>query len=289
MVPKAPVASRAPPARHTGAVVDRRRRRWWWIAAGAVVVVGVGTFVLLRFVFLRDSTTAVSSDEVLARYRASSTVAATPTTGAAAMSLPAPGVYQYTTSGSEHIDALGGTTHDYPATTTITVTSSGCGVQSRWDALQERWNTRQLCLADGGIVSGAYTDFHRFYGQDDRTDWTCAPAYVLVPPAPAAGALWHGTCDDGDGTKEATTLSVMGLEDVTVSGVTVPAVHVRRVEDDTATDGTAHTTTDQWFDARSGLVLREVATSSSTTSTLVGQVHYTEQYELKILSLDPQR
>ena len=40
----------------------------------------------------------------------------------------------------------------------------------------------------------------------------------------------------------------------------MPAVHVQRVEDDMATDGTAHTTTDQWFDARSGLVLREVAT-----------------------------
>jgi hypothetical protein len=257
--------------------------------AGAVVIVGVASFVLLRFVFLRDSTTTVSSDEVLARYRASSTVAATATTGTSSVSLPAPGVYRYATTGSEHIDALGGTTHDYPASTTITVTPSGCGVQVRWDALQERWNTRELCIAEGGMVSGAYTDFHRFYGRDDRTDWTCAPAYVLVPAAPAAGASWHGTCDDGHGTKEETSLSVVGLEDVNVGGVTVPAIHVQRVEDDTAADGTAHTTTDQWFDTRSGLVLREVATSSSTTSTFVGKVHYTEQYELKILSLEPQR
>jgi len=258
--------------------------------AGAVVVVGVGTFALLRFVFLRDTTTTLSSDEVLARYRASTTVAAaSPTTAASSLSLPAAGVYQYTTTGSEHIDALGGTTHDYPATTTITVTPSGCGVQVRWDVLQERWNTRELCLGDGGIVSGTYTDFHRFYGQDDRADWTCAPAYVLVPAAPAAGASWHGSCDDGHGTTEATSVSVVGLENVTVGGVTVPAVHLQRVEDDTATDGTAHSTTDQWFDTRAGLVLREVATSSSTTSTFVGDVHYTEQYELKIISLDPQR
>ena len=82
---------------------------------------------------------------------------------------------------------------------------------------------------------------------------------------------------------------MVALEDVTVGATPMPAVHVQRVEDDVAKDGTAHTTTDQWFDARSGLVLREVATSSSTTSTFMGDVHYTEQYELKILSLDPQR
>jgi hypothetical protein len=267
-----------------------RRRRWWWIGAGAVVVVAVGVFLVVRLVFLHDTTTALAPDEALSRYRASSTVAAAATTAAStALTLPAPGVYRYATTGSEHVDALGGTTHSYPATTTVTVTPSGCGVQVRWDALQERWNTRELCLGDGGIVSGAYTDFHRFYGQDDRTDWTCSPPYVLVPNTAVAGAAWSGTCADGHGTSESTSLSVVALESVTVGEVAVPAVHVQRVEDDVATDGTAHSTTDQWFDARSGLVLREVATSSSTTSTFVGDVHYAEQYELKISSLDPQR
>jgi len=271
-------------------MVARRRRRWWWIGAGAVVVAAVGAFVVVRFVLLHDTTTTLGPDEALARYRASSTVAASVTSGApAALTLPAPGVYRYTTTGSEHVDALGGTTHTYPATTTVTVTPAGCGVQVRWDALQERWNTRQLCLGDGGIVSGAYTDFHRFYGQDDRSDWTCSPPYALVPAVPAVGASWTGTCAEPDGATEATALSSVALEDVTVGAAAVPAVHVQRVEDDVAKGGTAHTTTDQWFDARSGLVLREVATSSSTTSTFMGDVHYTEQYELEILSLDPQR
>jgi hypothetical protein len=271
-------------------MVVRRRRRWWWLVVGGVVVVAAVAFVLVKFVFLHDTTTALSPEDALARYRASSTVAAAPATaGGAALALPAPGVYHYTTTGSEHIDALGGTTHTYPAVTTVTVTPAGCGVQTRWDALQERWNARQLCLGDGGIVSGAYTDFHRFFGQDDRSDWTCAPAYTLVPAAPAAGANWSGSCADGKGTAEQTTLSVVGLEDVTVAGQPVAAVHVRRVEVDTGADTTSSTTTDQWFDASRGLVLREAATSTSTTSSLVGKVHYSEQYELTITSLDPQR
>ncbi len=66
------------------------------------------------------------------------------------------------------------------------------------------------------------------------------------------------------------------------------AVHVQRVEKDTATDGTALSTTDQWLDPRSGLVLREVASSSSTTASPIGDVHYTEQYELTLTSLTPQ-
>jgi hypothetical protein len=271
-------------------MVAHHRRRWIWIVAGGVVLAGVGAFVLVRFVFLHDTTTALSPGDALARYRASSTVATSPATSAAsARSLPAPGVYRYATTGSEHVDALGGTTHSYPASTTVTVTPAGCGIQTRWDALQERWNSRQLCLDDSGIVTGTYTDFHRFYGQDDRGDWTCTPPYVLVPAASTPGASWTGTCADGKGTTESTSLSVVAMEDVVAAGQHVATVHMRRVEDDVGKDTTAHTSTDQWFDVRTGLVVREAATSSSTTSTFMGDVHYTEQYELTITSLDPQR
>src|SRR3954469_17338562 len=90
------VGHRARPAgRHTGAMVARRRRRWWWIGAGAVVV-AAGAFVIVRFVLLHDTTTALGPDEAIARYRASSTVATSVTSGApTALTLPTPGVYRY--------------------------------------------------------------------------------------------------------------------------------------------------------------------------------------------------
>src|SRR6516162_346821 len=172
-------------------MTTRARRRWWWLA-GAVLVVLVAAVVIARFVVYRDTTTALAPNTALNRYRASTTPVPESTTSvttsaaptaAAAIQLPAPGVYHYATTGQEHIDALGGTSHTYPATTTITITPAGCGVQTRWDALQERWMSRQLCLGTGGIVTGAYTDFHRFYGQDDRADWTCQPPYVIFPSA----------------------------------------------------------------------------------------------------------
>ena len=275
-------------------------RRWWWIVAGGVLVAVVVAFVVVRFVVLRDTTTTISSDDVLARFRASTTTTstsspATPSTTSATtaptpvLAPPQPGVYQYATSGHEHVDALGGTTHDYPATTTITVTDEGCGVQQRWDVLQERWSSRQLCVTADGVVSGGYTDFHRFFGQDDRADWTCTPPYVLVPTRPEAGASWPGACTDGSGTAEATTITVVGLEPVTVGGTTVPAVHIQRVEQDTGGDTTASTTTDSWLDVASGLLLKEQASSTSTTSSPIGDVHYSEQYELTLTALQPQR
>src|SRR5262245_29067522 len=109
MVLKGALATVSP--RRTGARqyvdgVARRRGRFWFVVAGAVLVLAVGGFLLARRWFLHDTTTAVASDDVLARYRASSTVA-----GATIAALPPAGVYRYTTTGSEHVDALGGTTH----------------------------------------------------------------------------------------------------------------------------------------------------------------------------------
>src|SRR5204863_7983885 len=140
----------------------------------------------------------------------------------------------YATSGDEHIDALGGTTHTYPPVTTITVNPDGCGVQVRWDVLVERWTTRQLCLGDdGAIVSGTYTDFHRFFGQDDRADWACPPPNVIVPADAQPGASWTGHCTDGE-TQEDVTFSLVGVEAAVVGGQSVPSVHIQRVDTDTA-------------------------------------------------------
>jgi hypothetical protein len=281
-------------------MATRSRRRWWWLVLAGVVVAVVAAVVVGRFVLYRDTSTALSSDAALNRYRASTTVAAAPspssssstapppTTTTATMHLPPPGVYRYATTGQEHIDALGGTTHTYPTTTTITITPAGCGVQTRWDVLQERWMSRQLCLGDGGIVTGTYTDYHRFFGQDDRADWACQPPYVIVPAAATAGASWAGTCLAGT-NHEDTSVAVVGQEPIVVGGEQIEAIHLQRVEKDQDKDASALSTTDQWVDPSDGLVLRETESSTSTTSSLIGNVHYDEHYEIVLVSRQPQQ
>jgi hypothetical protein len=54
--------------------------------------------------------------------------------------VPEPGVYVYASRGFDSVDALTGARHDYPAQTTVTVTTEGCGVRVRWNTVRERWD-----------------------------------------------------------------------------------------------------------------------------------------------------
>jgi hypothetical protein len=272
----------------------KRRHPWRWVIVAAVVVVAaVSAVFIVREHFFHDTSTALRVDQAVDRYRASTTVAPSgPTTTTTAMPagvrLPAAGVYRYATTGSEHIDALQGTRHRYPAETTMTVTPATCGVTVRWDALVERWDGRDLCRHDGALVTPGYRTFHRFFGQDDHSDWTCAPPIVWQPARPVVGAAWTGACKD-NGTAERSTITVVGLERVTVAGASVETMHARWIDADSASDTTGNTTTDRWTRVSDGLVVREVVESRSTTKTVIGKVHYDERYDVRLESLQPVR
>jgi hypothetical protein len=265
---------------------SRRRIRWWWFVIAGVVVL-VGAFLVGRHFLYHDTTTAIDPEDALSRFRASTTTAAgtIPSTAPPAR-LPAPGVYQYATTGEEHVDALGGATHVYPAVTTITVTPSRCGVLMRWDALEERWTSRQVCADASGIVASTDTSFHRFYGQDDMTDAVCSPSYVFLPAVVTPGASWTASCSDGK-TQESITITSVGVEPVVVGGHSVDAVRLTWAETDHASDTDGTVTADRWLAVADGLLLRETSRASSTTSTVIGDVHYREQYELILSSLTP--
>src|SRR5882672_2094083 len=79
--------------------------------------------------------------------------------------LPSEGVYVYATTGRENVDILGGTQHDYPSETTITVRHEGCGMRDRWDALQGRWDARHYCAAEQGLAIRDVIQHHEFYGR----------------------------------------------------------------------------------------------------------------------------
>ncbi|HEY4331043.1 MAG TPA: hypothetical protein VGM78_00675, partial [Ilumatobacteraceae bacterium] len=161
------------------------------MAIASVVVLVAATIVALHFhIFTKSKTTPLSVDQVTRRFEEStstttsattsplattvpttvpaSTAATTPATVAGSTTttittmttpparLPALGVYVYTTTGRDSVDALTGDHHNYPAQTTITVTAFGCGVKQRWDVAKERWEEWQRC-ADPGAATGAAT------------------------------------------------------------------------------------------------------------------------------------
>jgi hypothetical protein len=299
-------------------------RRRPWVALGTLVatvlVVVAAVFVIGRML-LDDDAEAVPTDELIDRFRASTVPATTqpappttvpnetgpsetgpsetgpatvpvavtstaPATTAAPepLALVAPGVYRYVTTGSESIDALGGANHEYPAETTITVTSDGCGVHLRWDALRERRDEWGLCADQQALaLQPDGLQYHEFFGQPDSEPVSCESA-VAFAAGIASSAPVTQTCLLG-GEPWTPSWEVLERGERTVEGVAVPVVHVRMtVEDDD--DEWEHTVVD-WYLADDGLPVEVEATKSSSSPSPVGAVVYTEQYRLVLASLTP--
>ena len=128
---------------------------------------------------------------------------------------PAPGVYRYTTTGGDAVDALGGASHQYPATSTITVTVDGCATTQRWTAAAERWDELTTCAGDGGVQLQRFVSLHHFFGADDTETSTCDGQ--PRPLGAAAGTTWTARCVDGDETATWTG-TVVGAETAVVGG-----------------------------------------------------------------------
>jgi hypothetical protein len=297
-------------------------RRWWIVAVGAVVLIVVAVIVVRTVVF-RDQARAVSTDEAVDRFRTQASsipvdstitettvavvapptppaVASTaPTTStsadvisastvpAAPVALVAPGVYRYATTGQEHVDALDGTTHNYPPETTITVTTEGCGVSLRWDALQERWDEWHLCATPDGIVLG--TDgiqYHEFFGQPDNEAVACDTTVMMVAASPVAEAPVEQQCTLAD-DPWLPVWTTLERTPRTVDGQQVDVQHVRmEMKDDD--EYWEHTTID-WYLAPDGLPVEVVATKSSLSPSPIGAIQYDEQYQLELESMTPLR
>jgi hypothetical protein len=211
------------------------------------------------------------------------------TTAPAAATLPTLGVYRYATSGSEHIDVLGGTGHAYPAETTLTVTREGCGVNLRWDLLKERWEDWRLCTGPEGVVWQAQGGhfYHEFFSHGQRQTLTCDRPALLVPLDGALRPAVPLECQL-DTEEWQPRWTVLGPDTRTVAGVKVPVMHVRMVVNMNRTYY-EHTTMDYWLDAH-GLPVHVAGTKTSkSNSGLVGDVIYTETISADLESFEPLR
>ncbi len=261
-------------------------RRWPWIAAGSVVVVAVagGVFFWLT---TRDEVTDVSVDSAVSRFDDGDGSSGTTVVGVGGLTLPAPGVYTYTTSGSESVDALGGTTHTYPASTALTVKASGCGVTVTWEPLEHRTETWTACLTDDGVTVASYGSEHEFFQNDNTTAMTCPTPYVLLPADATTAAHPDAVTCTGDGLSDAVSVSVGAPAKVTVGGTDVEGVTVTITS--TTTGSTTGTSTRSLvLDPTTGLPLTWHDDTTNTSTTPIGAVHYKEEFTLTLTSLTPQ-
>jgi len=259
-----------------------------WSAAGLLVVgLGVGAAQHLHL-FAGTDSTALPTGEAQQRYDDSTSSSTSTSAGpgttppTTAGQLPAPGVYVYATTGRDSVDALNGAHHDYPATTTITVTATPCGAQQRWDILQQRWQEWQHCTDATGVSETGRTNYDEFFGQSQTDKWLCTGAPRPIAAAP--GTTWATTCTSGSAT-DTYNGAVVGTENQVVGTATVATLHVQV----TITDGTPSDSQiiDTWYLTGTDLVVAQTSTVATSNASQVGTVHYAETYEIHLTSLTP--
>jgi hypothetical protein len=249
------------------------------VVAAAVLLLAV-TAVVVWFVALRDTAEPATVDEAVTRFRAE----------AAAGDTPAPvGVYVYLTTGQEHISALGGTTHRYPARTTVTVTRDPCGMRLRWDGLQTRSTSWTVCAGEQGDLLQSldgWVENHVFFGQDDETRWECSGSPWLTT-ADAVGTRTSHLCDGGDTTQDG-TVDVVGIETLQVAGAPVETLRVRlEAREDGAARGPL--VEERWVELETGLPIRIRYRVRTENASPIGDVVFEERYALDLISLVPRR
>lgn len=186
-------------------------------------------------------------------------------------------VYVYATRGSESINAFVSARHVYPLRTAVTIVPASCGHRLTWAALEGRRTTWLLCRTGRGLELRAETEVHKFFGQSDRTTYSCTGAVLGAHDATY-------TCRSSRGS-ESGWVFALGHESVAVGGRSLEALNVRTVGRVKGGDSGTEVT-DWWFDAN-GLPLRIGFTSRTSRPLKVGRAHYRESADLRLVSTTP--
>jgi hypothetical protein len=235
-----------------------------WVA---VAVVAVAAAIIAALFFFRDTATPVDAAAVGDLF-----------SGTVGIDSGDPGVYRYSTVGFESVDALGGASHEYPATTYMTITDGPCGPIVRWQALQERWVEWSHCGPDLAVTESV--EYHEWFGIPDTENEQC------LSPRPIFASAEEIACVEADST-ETYRVELIANESIEVGGESIETVHIRR---SSALSGgsTGETVADLWRLVDTPLVVRLQLTSQSATSSAIGDVVYHEEVTLELLDLLPQ-
>lgn len=221
--------------------------------------------------------TPVDVDGAVARFRAAGWAAAESVDG-----LPLPGVYRYATKGGETVSFLD-YRREYSPVTLRVVTRRGCGVREEQAFLVQHVEYYDRC---GSGLPGYGTDI-AFWWTHGTQDFKCgAGSFDAADMQPGGRREWD--CHDED-TRALQLTEYLGPEHVEVEGRMLAARHTRWTTTFSgATTGTA--VVDDWFDAATGLVLKETRNIGlKVGSPFVGDLTYVDVSDYRLLSTAPLR
>lgn len=197
------------------------------------------------------------------------------------------GVYVYDTRGYEETDALTGSRHDYPSQTGVSVWKTDCGMRSRWQPLNERWDEAEFCLNERGTSFRKFTTYHEFFSKGDTQSFDCPESAYVFMYSGRAGDSWKFDCT-GQGAEITSSVSVIGPEQVTVSGKPMEAIRYRY---ELSLRGRNRGTQiqERWIAVDSGFLLKITQHADMETDSPFGTVKYFEQYTTTLHSTEPRK
>ncbi|HET6966083.1 MAG TPA: hypothetical protein VFH58_15010 [Acidimicrobiales bacterium] len=272
---------------------DHRRlhRPHGWALIGVVVVTflagGSGWFAW-RWTGSRPAPVSVAS--ALERFRTMQATA-----GAGGPLQPRAGVYRYTAQATEHVSLPPKTVQEGPVIpVTVTRLPGGCW-QTRVDLSDSHWEGGTFCSRNGSLYQVGRGGWMRWdfvvLVVEDTSTFRCSAEETVIPAEPRPGASAPFSCvgtNDHLSTGPVTmagTSTVVGGEQLAVSGRQVPVLHVR--ENATFSGGQSGAyQADIWF-GPDGLPLRERWSTQVRTASPVGTTTMTGGGDYRITSLTP--
>ena len=195
------------------------------------------------------------------------------------------GVYSYATRGYERLSALVASRHDYPRTSTVTVTLTGCGFTERWEPRPERSSEWRFCVDGQRWRLALLLDYHEFFGQPVQQRFSCRGPFVPRPTVVSIGFRWTDRCR-GAGSRVTVVYKAVREQSLRVGGTRVQTVFVRaRARLRGRIDGL--NSYDSWQSRANGLLIRRNVRSDTAIDTPFGKVRDRERYSLKLRSLTP--
>ncbi len=261
----------------------RHHRRWPW-------VLGVLVLVLASLAAVVVLTTSHAKPVSLRQAEAQLGNGATGVPGA---NRPAPGVYEYTGSGTEKLTLPPLSQAEGPTIPgTVTLRGRNCWV-FRVDYSTHHWQTWEYCLHSGDLWEAGGQSWQLWsvgpLNFTNLSTFTCAPRSMALPANATVGQRWQSRCTGTNTSVKGRTVSAgpytfLGLDTVKVGGTPVPAAHFLRLRTDTgAQTGTERS--EVWFSTRTGLPLRVQQDLKVTSSTPFGTSTYTQVGVFTLASL----
>jgi hypothetical protein len=273
----------------------RRRHRRVRIVAAIVAVVLVGAIATFVVLWNRVTTRPVSIAE--AGRRAGAAGYGTDQSATATPLRPAAGIYQYRGEGTEKLDKPPRSQSQGPGIPgTVTHLGGRCW-KFRVDYNTNHWQSWDYCSTGKGLTEQGGSFFQRLdlviTKVETSSTYTCDPPADTIRAAQRVGDQWKQNCHGTSTTASGEVIAAgpyryLGQEDLDIGGKRVKALHYQWSR--TLTGGQNGTEAgDFWFDAETGLPLRNRRVVTVHSDSPIGRVTYDERGSFVLVSMTPTR